>query len=145
MVNIFRIWWENLVWLSLKFKMFKRTIFYCRLHRQTFPTVWTGAKRYTYEECRAKKFSRTGINWCRPIKICFPQYLFGGMVRLYRESGDGKEFLVYYLQPGNAWALSIICATKKKTSKVMAKAIEETKALLIPIALMDTSMRDYST
>ncbi|GGE41981.1 CRP/FNR family transcriptional regulator [Pedobacter psychrotolerans] len=68
-----------------------------------------------------------------------------GMVKLYREGDDGQEFFMYYLQPGNACALSMICATKQETSEVMAKAIEQTKVLMIPIALMDSLMRDYKT
>ncbi|WP_029283544.1 Crp/Fnr family transcriptional regulator [Pedobacter sp. R20-19] len=68
-----------------------------------------------------------------------------GMVKLYREGDDGQEFFMYYLQPGNACALSMICATRQETSEVMAKAIEQTKVLMIPIALMDKLMRDYKT
>ncbi len=68
-----------------------------------------------------------------------------GMVKLYREGEDGQEFFMYYLQPGNACALSMICATKQETSQVMAKAIEQTKVLMIPISLMDQLMRDYKT
>lgn len=68
-----------------------------------------------------------------------------GMVKLYREGDNGQEFFMYYLQPGNACALSMICATKHETSQVMAKAIEQTRVLMIPIALMDTLMRDYRT
>jgi len=68
-----------------------------------------------------------------------------GMVKLYREGEDGQEFFMYYLQPGNACALSMICATKQETSQVMAKAIEQTKVLMIPIALMDELMRDHRT
>ncbi|KIA96761.1 Crp/Fnr family transcriptional regulator [Pedobacter kyungheensis] len=68
-----------------------------------------------------------------------------GTVKLYREGEDGQEFFMYYLQPGNACALSMICATKQQTSQVMAKAIQQTKALMIPIVLMDQLMRDYKT
>lgn len=68
-----------------------------------------------------------------------------GMVKLYREGEDGQEFFMYYLQPGNACALSMICATKQETSQVTAKAIEQTRVLMIPITLMDTLMRDYRT
>lgn len=68
-----------------------------------------------------------------------------GMVKLYREGEEGKEFFMYYLQPGNACALSMICATKQETSQVMATAVEDTKVLMIPIALMDTLMKEYKT
>ncbi|MGA9652135.1 Crp/Fnr family transcriptional regulator [Pedobacter sp.] len=68
-----------------------------------------------------------------------------GMVKLYREGEDGQEFFMYYLQPGNACALSLICATKQETSQVMAKAVDQTTVLMIPIALMDQLMLDYKT
>lgn len=68
-----------------------------------------------------------------------------GMVKLYREGEEGKEFFMYYLQPGNACALSMICATKQETSQVMATAVEDTKVLMVPIALMDTLMKEYKT
>ncbi|MBE9601495.1 Crp/Fnr family transcriptional regulator [Pedobacter sp. MC2016-24] len=68
-----------------------------------------------------------------------------GMVKLYREGDDGEEFFMYYLQPGNACALSMICATKQETSQVMAKAIEPTTVMMIPISLMDELMREYKS
>jgi CRP/FNR family transcriptional regulator len=68
-----------------------------------------------------------------------------GMVKLYREGDEGQEFFMYYLQPGNACALSLICATKQETSQIMAKAIEKTTVLVVPIALMDDLMKTYKT
>lgn len=68
-----------------------------------------------------------------------------GLVKLYREGDEGNEFFMYYLQPGDACALSMICATKQETSEVMAKAVERTVGLLIPISLMDTLMKEYKT
>ena len=55
------------------------------------------------------------------------------------------NFFLYYIEPGGACALSMICAAKQETSEVMAKAVEDTVALLIPIQLMDELMRDYKT
>jgi len=66
-----------------------------------------------------------------------------GRVKLYREDDDGGEFFMYYLEPGNACALSMICATKQQTSQVMAKAVEDTLLLTIPITLMDEMMKQY--
>jgi len=68
-----------------------------------------------------------------------------GLVKLYRQGEDGNEFFMYYLQPGNACALSMICATKQETSEVMARAVEPTIGLMIPISLMDTLMKEYKT
>lgn len=68
-----------------------------------------------------------------------------GRIKLYREGEDGGEFFMYYLEPGNACALSMICATRQQTSEVMAKAVEDTVVLAIPIAYMDDMMKQYRT
>ncbi len=66
-----------------------------------------------------------------------------GRVKIYREGEDGEEFFLYYLEPGNACALSIICATKNETSSIKAMAMSPVRALSIPIQYMDGLMRDY--
>jgi CRP/FNR family transcriptional regulator, anaerobic regulatory protein len=66
-----------------------------------------------------------------------------GMVKLYREGEDGEEFFLYYLEAGNACALSMICATKNETSAIKGMAMTKVKALTIPLQYMDGLMRDY--
>lgn len=68
-----------------------------------------------------------------------------GRAKLYREGEEGGEFFLYYLQPGEACALSIMCATRQLSSEVMAVAEEDTVVLLIPITLMDDLMRRFKT
>ncbi|WP_257657069.1 Crp/Fnr family transcriptional regulator [Parapedobacter lycopersici] len=68
-----------------------------------------------------------------------------GLVKVYRQGEEGGEFFVYHLEPGSACALSIICATKQERSEVLATAVEDTTALLVPIAMMDDLMREYKT
>ncbi|MEO7989545.1 MAG: Crp/Fnr family transcriptional regulator [Chryseolinea sp.] len=69
--------------------------------------------------------------------------ILDGRVKLYREGEDGEEFFLYYLEKGNACALSMICATKNESSAVKAMAITNVKALTIPIQYMDALMKDY--
>ena len=69
--------------------------------------------------------------------------ILDGRVKLYREGEDGEEFFLYYLEKGNACALSMICATKNETSAIKAKAISPVTALSIPIQYMDGLMKDY--
>lgn len=66
-----------------------------------------------------------------------------GAVKLYRQGQDGNEFFVYQLGAGDACALSMICATRREQSQVSARAIEPTKAILVPIAMMDDLMIGY--
>ncbi len=68
-----------------------------------------------------------------------------GRVKLYREGDDGGEFFMYYLEPGDACALTMICATRQETSEIMAKTIDDTILLSLPIDLMDTMMTTYKT
>jgi len=69
--------------------------------------------------------------------------IMDGLVKLYKEDDEGSEFFMYYLQEGNACALSMVCAAKNETSMVMAKTLTETTALLVPIHLMDQWMVQY--
>ncbi len=69
--------------------------------------------------------------------------ILDGRVKLYREGDDGEEFFLYYLEKGNACALSMICAAKNETSAIKAKAMSPVKALEIPIQHMDALMKDY--
>jgi CRP/FNR family transcriptional regulator len=66
-----------------------------------------------------------------------------GHVKIYREGENGEEFFLYYLEPGNACALSVICCMKNEVSAVKGKAVSSGKALLIPVQHMDALMREH--
>lgn len=63
-----------------------------------------------------------------------------GRVKLLSEGDEGEEFFMYYLEAGQACALSFVCAQKNKRSDLDAMVIEDTEAILIPIELMDELM-----
>lgn len=75
--------------------------------------------------------------------INFTTMIAEGRVKLYRQGADGEEVFMYYLEPGNACAMSMVCAARQETSQVMAKAVDETVAVMLPIQLMAELMRDY--
>lgn len=68
-----------------------------------------------------------------------------GRIKIYRENAEGGEFLMYYLGPGQACAVSMICAIQSQTSEIMAQAEEDTELLMIPIQLMDEMMNKYKS
>ena len=68
-----------------------------------------------------------------------------GRLKVFRESDEGAEFLVYYLGPGEACAVSLVCAVKSETSEIGAQAVEDTTALMLPLDLMDKWMTEYRT
>ncbi|MEP7319469.1 MAG: Crp/Fnr family transcriptional regulator [Panacibacter sp.] len=71
--------------------------------------------------------------------------ILSGLVKIFREDDEGNEFFMYYLQPGQACALSMICATKQETSQIMAKAVTDTEIAAIPIQYMDQWMAKYKS
>lgn len=68
-----------------------------------------------------------------------------GLVKVYREGEDGNEFFMYYLQPGDACALSMVYAIRQETSQIMAKAVKDTEVIAIPLKFMDLWMTKYKS
>ena len=66
-----------------------------------------------------------------------------GKIKIYREDENGGEFFMYYLQPGQACAISMICATKAEKSQIMAKVVEDVEVIMIPLKLMDIWMMQH--
>ena len=71
--------------------------------------------------------------------------VLSGKIKVYREGEDGGEFLMNYLQPGQACAISMICALKSEASQITAKVDEDSELLMIPLDLMDKWMLTHRT
>lgn len=71
--------------------------------------------------------------------------ILDGLVKVYREDDQGNEFFMYYLQPGEACALSMVCALKQEASEIMAKAVKDTEVIAIPLHYMDEWMTKYKS
>ncbi len=71
--------------------------------------------------------------------------ILDGLVKLYREDDEGKEFFIYHLAAGQACSLSMVCAAKHETSEVLAKALTDATVLAIPLDWMDQWMRKYKS
>ena len=86
-----------------------------------------------------EKLVRTG-QYFRSILL-----IMEGLIKVYREDEDGNEFFMYYLQPGQACALSMKCPEKIEKSEIMAKAIAETTIIAVPFDQMDEWMTKYKS
>lgn len=81
--------------------------------------------------------------------IDFGQYIktiplvYDGKIKIFREDEEGHELFLYYLYPGEACAISLVCSTNDKISMVKAMTTEETKVLAIPIKYMNEFMAKY--
>lgn len=71
--------------------------------------------------------------------------LLSGLVKIYREDEEGNEFMMYYLEPGNACAMSMMCTARNEKSQVMAKAVQPAEALLVPQHLTEQWLGKYKS
>jgi len=71
--------------------------------------------------------------------------ILDGIVKLYREDEEGKEFFIYHLDAGQACSLSMVCAAKHETSEILAKALTDSTILIIPLEFMEKWMIKYKS
>ena len=71
--------------------------------------------------------------------------VLNGRIKIYRQNDEGSEFLIYYLGPGEACAVSLICALQSQTSEITAKAVEDTEVIMLPVQLMDELMSKFKS
>jgi CRP/FNR family transcriptional regulator len=69
--------------------------------------------------------------------------LVEGLLKIYRQDEEGNEFFIYYLEPGQACALSMICSSRQKVSEIMAVAMKDAEVITIPFEKMDEWMMKY--
>ncbi|RNI28126.1 Crp/Fnr family transcriptional regulator [Rufibacter immobilis] len=69
--------------------------------------------------------------------------VLNGLVKVYRQDEEGNEFLLYYLEGGNACALSLMCTARNEQSQVMAKAVTASELLLIPAQVSEQWLARY--
>lgn len=71
--------------------------------------------------------------------------LLSGLLKIYREDDEGNEFLMYYLEPGSACALSMMCTARNEKSQIMAKAVLPSELILIPSHLSEQWLAKYKS
>jgi CRP/FNR family transcriptional regulator len=92
-----------------------------------------------------KEFPAETILMRRGQYIKSTMLILSGLVKVYREDEEGNEFLMYYLQPGEACALSMVCAARHEASPIMAKTVDNTSVMMIPVELMSAWTNKYKS
>jgi CRP/FNR family transcriptional regulator len=110
---------------------------------QIFPHFDTVLANYIHEHGESKIFEAGEILMRPGQYFKYAMLIVNGKVKLYREGEEGEEFFMYYLERGNACALSMLCMARSESSTVMALAQEQTEVVMIPIQYMDILMREY--
>jgi CRP/FNR family transcriptional regulator len=68
-----------------------------------------------------------------------------GTVKLYQENEEGDEYFMYYISPGQACAVSMVCSFQAEQSQVLAKALTDVTLLTIPIKYMDEWLSTFKS
>jgi CRP/FNR family transcriptional regulator len=68
-----------------------------------------------------------------------------GNVKVFREDEDDNEIFLYYLQPGEACAITMICSAREGFSKIKAIPMEDTRVIVLPISKLDEWMPKYKS
>jgi CRP/FNR family transcriptional regulator len=66
-----------------------------------------------------------------------------GAIKIYREGEEGGEFFLYYLQSGQACAMSMSCLRHQEQSQVMGVAVEDSEVLMVPMEKVNQWVREY--
>ncbi|GHB71333.1 Crp/Fnr family transcriptional regulator [Persicitalea jodogahamensis] len=71
--------------------------------------------------------------------------ILSGTVKISRNDEDGRELLLYYVNPLESCALTFTCCMQHQTSEIKAVAEAPVEMLAIPITTMDEWMVKYPT
>jgi CRP/FNR family transcriptional regulator len=111
--------------------------------QQQFPLFDSALAEFIHEYGESKVFESGSVLMKPGQFFKYAMIIVKGRVKLYREGEEGEEYFMYFLEPGSACALSMMCMARSQSSTVMAIALEETEVIMIPMQYMDTLMRNY--
>ncbi|TNE66983.1 MAG: Crp/Fnr family transcriptional regulator [Bacteroidetes bacterium] len=78
--------------------------------------------------------------------IRFVPLVVKGAIRVTREDPDeGRELLLYFLEPGEACSISFTCCMMNKKSEIRTEAEEDTTIIAVPIRHVDDWLTRYQS
>jgi len=110
---------------------------------QQFPLFDEMLAKFIHQNGECKNYASGDVMMKPGQFFKYAMLIVSGRVKLFREGEEGEEFFMYYLDPGNACALSMLCMARNQSSTLMALALEETAVIMIPIKFMDTMMKNF--
>lgn len=69
--------------------------------------------------------------------------LLSGSIKVSRTDEEGKEILLYYVNPNESCAMTFTCCMQQHASEIRAVAEEDVEMLAIPVSVMDEWMTKY--
>jgi CRP/FNR family transcriptional regulator len=110
---------------------------------KTFPLFDSSVASFIANSAETRTFAPGEVLMKPGQFFKYAMLILSGRVKLYREGEDGGEFFMYFLESGDACALSMLCVARNESSTIMAVTVEETELVMIPIQHMDNLMKNY--
>ena len=115
------------------------------LLRKSYPLFEDNLVSEIEEQGEFKTFPANEVLMRKGQYIRSTMLVLNGLIKIYREDDEGNEFLMYYLRPGEACALSLVCAAKHEASPIMAKTVTETDVMMVPVDTMSEWMSKFKS
>jgi CRP/FNR family transcriptional regulator len=113
--------------------------------QKTFPEFETELAESMEHEALFRQIP-SGTELMRPGQfIRSTMLVLDGLIKVYREDGEGNEFFMYYLKPGDGCALSMTCMVGQEKSTIAAKTVQDSEVIMIPLDKMDDWMSRYKS
>lgn len=71
--------------------------------------------------------------------------LLSGIIKVSRVDEEGKELLLYYVNPSETCAMTFTCCMEQHPSEIKAVAEDDVEMLMLPIKVMDEWLMKYPT
>lgn len=101
--------------------------------RSLIPDAEDGLVKEFIENAVVKEFKAGDLILDVGQYIRSTMVLSKGTLKVYRESGEGDEFLMYFLEPGDACALTVLCEVRSEKSTIAVKADEDAELIFVPL------------
>ena len=103
------------------------------LLKSLFPSLEEGLYDAMLEHAEIKEFPAGTSLLKVGQNIRSTMMVVEGTVKLYQEDEEGDEYFMYYISPGQACAVSMVCSFQSEQSQVLAKALTDVTLLSLSL------------
>ena len=112
---------------------------------QNFPQFENQLKKEILESAELRTLEADTLMMDIGQRVEVIPLIVSGSVKVFREDADDHELFLYYLGPGEACAITMICSAREGYSKIKAIPEEETSVIVVPISKLDLWMPKYKS
>lgn len=113
--------------------------------RKHFPNLENGLYEAIVENAEIKEIPAGTALLKIGQNIRSTMMVLEGTIKLYQEDEAGNEYFMYYISPGQACAVSMVCSFQAEQSQVLAKALTDVTLISIPIKFMEKWLSEFKS